>query len=207
MDLWNLFARLAARKALLAGVLLLSLGLGVLGWVSTAPAYSLTASQALRTSQQTPEGTVTSTGSFELGMIGVMLVQNTMSQPGYFGNAVVTSTNSVVTPPAAIPLITTSVTADSPEAATEALKKARALNARFLRDLLASERSESTVSLVNMPFDSTPTMSNRPRIRSAGVGAILGGLGGLTALLVWDSLQRRRRDPRGWTQTDQPTRP
>ncbi|GAB48648.1 hypothetical protein [Mobilicoccus pelagius] len=207
MDLWSLFSRLRERKGVLVVIVLVSLLLGILGWVNTTPAYTLTAAQALRSSQESADGkVVTTTGSFELGMIGAMLVQNTASRAGEFDGAVVTSTNAVVSPPAAIPLITTSVTADSSEQASAALNESRAMNARFLRNLLAAGKADASVSIVNMPYTQTPSVSTRPKVRSAGVGAILGGLTGLTALLVWDALQRRRREPHGWTHNDRPDR-
>lgn len=191
MDLWNLFARLGQRKLGLAAVALVAALLGVLGWTTSQASYSLTAQQALRTSQQTADGVVTTTGGFELGMMGSMLVQNTQANAGAFGDAIVTSSNAVVSPPAALPLITTTVVAESEEDAAAAMTAARQLNHDFLEELLATDTGASSVSLVDLPYNTEPAVSAQPRVRSAGIGVILGGLVGLTLLVVYDVLRGR----------------
>lgn len=200
MDLWDMFSRLWARKVGLALVLALALALGVIGWVTSSPSYSLTSSQALRATERTADGTRATTGSYELGMIGAMLVQNTASQQGAFGGAVVNSSNSVVSPPAALPLVTITVTSDSEQLTREAMAAAKQNNQQFLENLLAEGTTPATVSLVDMPGTEQPAASQRPRIRAAGVGAIFGGLGGLTLLLILDAVQHRSgRGKYGWT--------
>lgn len=192
MDLWNLLARLGQRKLGLAAVVLAAVLLGVLGWTTSQASYSLTAQQALRTSQQTAEGVVTTTGGFELGMMGSMLVQNTQANAGAFGDAIVTSSNAVVSPPAALPLITTTVVAESEEDATAALASARQLNHDFIQELLETGTGTSSVTLVDLPYNPEPAVSSQPRVRSAGIGVILGGLIGLSLLVIYDVLRRRR---------------
>lgn len=191
MDLWNLFARLGERKLGLAAVIAVSLVLGVLGWTTSQASYSLTAQQALRTTQQTAEGTVTTTGGFELGMMGAMLVQNTQANAGGFGDAIVTSSNAVVSPPAALPLVTTTVVAESDEEATAALESALRLNHDFLDELLEGDGVASSVSLIDLPYNTQPAVSAQPRLRSAGIGVILGGMVGLTSLVIFDVVRRR----------------
>lgn len=197
MDLWNLFARLWRNKFGLALVAVVSLVLGVVGWVSSAPSYSMTASQALRSTDRNAAGeVVTTTGTFELGMIGAMVVQNMTDHAGAFGDTTVTSTNAIVSPPSALPLVTTSVTARSAEEARSAMEATRRYNREFLQELFAQGRAPSRVQLVDLPYEPNPVVSPQPRIRSAGIGVILGALGGLTLLLIIDALRGRRGSKR-----------
>lgn len=190
MDLWQLLARLWQRKAGLVAVVLIAVALGLFGWFSTKPSYSATATQALRQSETSQGGVNIQTGSFELGMVGSMIVQNAMNNAGAFGDAQVSATNAVVSPPAALPLVTITVTAHSEEQARIALRQAKDLNSQFLNQLLP-QRGMTSISLADLN-ESPISKSSQPRIRSAGAGAILGGLLSLVALMAWDAWTRRR---------------
>lgn len=197
MDLWALLARLRRSRIGLILVVCAALALGAAGWFMSKPSYSLTASQALRSTQQARGQAVTTTGSFELGMVAAMMVQNTANHAGGFSGAVVNASNTIVSPPAALPLVTTTVTASSPEQARLALHAAMELNRSFLGQVFSRKGEAQTVDLVDLPYESTPAVSEAPRVRSAGIGLILGGLGGLTLLLLIDALRHRRSSPDG----------
>lgn len=203
MDLWQLLARLWQRKAGLAAVVLIALALGLLGWFGTKPSYAATATQALRHSENTQGGVNIQTGSYELSMVASMIVQNAMNNASAFGDAQVSSTNAVLSPPTALPLITTTVTAHSEDQVRVALRQAKDLNSNFLNQLLP-QRGVSSISLADLS-ESPITKSSQPRIRSAGVGVVLGGLVSLVALMAWDAWTRKgtgRDSPAGRREVD-----
>lgn len=194
MDLWQALARLRERPWLLLLVAALSLALGVIGWVSTRPTYSISVAHVLRATPAAPgEPPRYSVGSYESGMLAAMTVSNLNTVGSGLPDTSVTANNSIVSPPTMLPLITITVTADTPENATAAIDGVLHTNRTFLASV-AGANTGLTIAQVNPTHP--PVESSQPRIRAAGAGAILGLLFGTLALLVFDTVSRLRTSRR-----------
>ncbi|MDO5697701.1 MAG: hypothetical protein Q4G51_06965 [Dermatophilus congolensis] len=188
MDLWQALARLRERPWLIALVAALSLALGVIGWASTRSTYSISVSHVLRmAAPQAGEQPRYAVGSYESGMLAAMTVSNLNTVGSGVADTTVTANNSIVSPPTMLPLITITVTAESPEEAVAAVDGVLKVNRDFL-NRVAGTNTGLTLEQVNPTHPAVE--SSQPRIRAAGSGAILGVLFGTLALLVFDTLSR-----------------
>ncbi len=190
MDLWQALARLRHRPRLVALVVALSAALGVLGWTASAPTYSISIAHVLRAANTSGDAAPRySVGSYESGMLASMIASNLTTVGSGVEGVTLTVSNSIVTPPTNLPLITITVTAPTPDAAVAAVDNTLAVNRRFLV-AVAGSNTGLTVSQVNPTHP--PVQSAQPRIRAAGAGVILGLLGGTLLILTFDTLARMR---------------
>lgn len=190
MDLWQALARLKERPWLVLAVVALSVALGVIGWTSTRPTYSISISHVLRAAPAQPGETPRyAVGSFESGMLAAMTVSNLNTVGTGVPDTGVTANNSIVSPPTMLPLITITVTANDPGSAVAAVDGVLEINREFLENVTGSAPG---LSIAQVNPTHPPVESAQPRIRAAGSGAILGLLFGTLGLLVYDTVTRLR---------------
>lgn len=189
MDLWQALARLRERPILLAAVVAVSALLGFLGWTSTSPSYSVSIAQVVQV-RSAADQTRYSAGSFEVGMIAGMVTTNLNTVGTGVSSTTVTANNSVVAPPTMIPLITMTVTGQTPEETLQAAQAVAETNTRFMATILGVGNRD--LALVQVNPTHPPVVSSQPRVRAGGSGVILGLLGGTLALLAFDTFARAR---------------
>lgn len=188
MDLWRALARLRARPVLLALVVALAGAFGTIGWAFTAPSFSISTAQVIQVRAEGGQQ-LYSAGSFELGIIASMVARNLDTVGTGVPGAMLTVDNSVIAPPAMLPLITMTVMSSDEEGARKAVRYALVTNQRFLSTIMGPG---SQLQLVHVNPTHPPVESSQPRIRAAASGLILGLLFGTLALLGFDTLIRAR---------------